>query len=154
METSVPVSFIYRCIGCRRLSFRLESEKMVISKERRGLYIPARHSRLQHQYLLIIWCVVFVGRLAFQINRHQTAVRPGSVAFCFVGLWGQTLADHAKCASTTSTTSLHPALTPQCRPAQPPPGACKVGFAVYTVITEASAVQEKVSGWMDGFMNE
>lgn len=27
--------------------------------------------------------------------------------------------------------------------------ACKVGFAVYTVITEASAVHDRVSGWME-----
>lgn len=55
----------------------------------------------------------------------------------------------------TCLNRLHYLITPcsfsQYRPcATHPPRACKVGFAVYTVITEASAVHDRVSGWMEG----
>lgn len=62
----------------------------------------------------------------------------------------QTVAEQAECASTASTTSLHPAVTPQFRPCANSLRACKEGFAVYTVLNEASAVHERVSAWMNG----
>lgn len=45
---------------------------------------------------------------------------------CFlVGVWRQTVAEHAKCASIASTTSVHPALAPNPGLVQTPPGHAK-----------------------------
>lgn len=62
-----------------------------------------------------------------------------------VGLRRQTVAEQAECASTASTSSLRPAVTPQFRPRANSLRACKEGFAVHTVLNEASAVHERVS---------
>lgn len=43
----------------------------------------------------------------------------------FVGLRRQTVAEQAECASTASTTSLHPAVAPQFRLVQTPSGHAK-----------------------------
>lgn len=93
----------------------------------------------------------------FRLTDTKLPCVPGSVAFGFVGLWVQTLADQAKCASTTSTSSLHPALTPRCRPAQPPPRACKSGIcSVHCYHWGFSSAREgqRMDGWIYEWMIE
>lgn len=94
------------------------------------------------------FCDIFYCFSCFKQNfRKQTAVRSSSVLFLSRGV-------EADCCWTCKMclNRLHYLSTscprPQSRPCANPPGACKEGFAVYTVISEASAVPERVSGWM------
>lgn len=102
--------------------------------------------------LLLIWLRAvscFSKLLPGNENRCMFKVRAASCRF-LLWVWRQTLAEQAKRASTASNTSVHPALAPDPGLVQTPPGACREGFAVYTVIVRLQhCLRGSEDEWMD-----